>query len=105
MYMMAMTLYPDTAEHALHQYPEVHCLPFEISKFEERNGHEIFTHVNKPSFYQKAMILESLEWRRKRGGRIGAMLRVEILRFPTCCLREAWSGAPVLRSIFPCPVQ
>ena len=53
MYMMAMTLYPDTAEHALHQYPEVHCLPFEISKFEERNGHEIFTHVNKPSFYQK----------------------------------------------------
>jgi len=53
MYMMAITLYPDTAEHALHQYPEVHFLPFEISKFEERNGHEIFTHVNKPRFYQK----------------------------------------------------
>ena len=53
MYMMAMTLYPDTAEHALHQYPEVHCLPFEISKFEERNGHEIFTPVKQTELLPK----------------------------------------------------
>ena len=42
-------------------------------------------------------------WRRERGCRIEAMLRVEILRIwssPTGCLREAWSQAPVLRSIF-----